>query len=140
VGSGSGGSARGWLDVGSRVGATQADGVDADIREESGGRRDGQTRADGGRGWRLLLLSGAEGVTGYAGYASMALGEGTSGCRGEHHARWAVVRGSRDGNRAMQDIWAEWGHDGGFTKKVWTPTLVSYRVVGISGLCASFEC
>jgi hypothetical protein len=29
----------------------------AHSREESGGERDGQTRADGGRGWRLVLGS-----------------------------------------------------------------------------------
>jgi hypothetical protein len=60
---GSGGSAREWSEVGSRMGATRADGVGADSREESRVERDGQTHADGGREWRLLL-SGAEGVAG----------------------------------------------------------------------------
>jgi hypothetical protein len=51
-------------------------------------------------------------------------------------ARGAVVRGSRDENRAMQDIRAQRGHGGGFTKKMWTPTFISYKVVGIRSLMA----
>ena len=68
---------------------------------------------------RTLLPSGADPPTPPF-YAGMALGEGTGGCRGKHHARGAVVRGSRDGNRVMQ---AQRGHGGGFTKEMWMPTL-----------------
>lgn len=36
-------------------------------------------------------------------------GDGAGGCRGEHHVRGAVVRGSRDENRTMRDIWTQMG-------------------------------
>jgi hypothetical protein len=73
VGSGGGGSARGWLDVGSHVGA------DGDARRWRGR---GQQRGERGRerwpdvrrwrrGWRLVL-SGAEGVTGGSGRQNRA--------------------------------------------------------------------
>ena len=91
-------------------------GVVAHRDEISSGRR---RRAREECGHRTLLPSRAD-PPAPPFYAGMALGEGTDGCRGKHHARGAVVRGSRDWNRAMQ---AQRGHDGGFTKEMWTPTL-----------------